>query len=216
MTKSTLNETRGIAGKQMVEPTFLITILTFPSVIFTILLTIVVAYWLFVIIGALDIHVFSDFHLGNLFSLAGTPLPVTSSIFILWNWILTTLGTYYFVLPTPDVVWQFLMGLAVFTFCSLLSFYLTTQVIRPFQQAFLVTEIPIGDKLIGKTCVISTLRVDEKFGEAFYKNNRGTEILLYVRATLPNTLTKGSNALIISYSATENTYIVTSYDDVLN
>lgn len=207
---------KDITGKRMVEPTFLITILTFPSVIFTILLTIVVVYWLFVIIGAFDIDIFSDLHFGDLFSLAGTPLPVTFSIFILWNWILTTLGTYYFVLPTLDIVWQLLMGLAVFSVCSLLSFYLTTQMIRPFQQAFLITEIPIGDKLIGKTCIISTSRVDEKFGEAFYKNNRGTEILLYVRAILPNTLTKGSNALIISYSATENTYIITSYDDVLN
>lgn len=203
----------------MVEPTFLVTILTFPSVIFTILLAIIVIYWLFVIIGALDTDILGDFDVGDLFhiaSFAGTPFPITFSILTLWNWILTTLGTYYFVLPAPDVVWQLLMGLAVFIVCSLLSFYLTTQVIRPFQQAFLVTEIPIGDKLIGKTCVISTSRVDEKFGEAFYRNHRGTEILLYVRATLPNTLTKDSNALIISYSMAENTYIVISYDDVLN
>jgi len=206
-------------GTPMTEPAFLVTILTFPSVIFTILLAIVVIYWLFVIIGTLDIDTFGDFDIGDLFniaSLASTPLPVVFSIFTLWGWILTTLGTYYFVLPMPEMLWQLLMGLAIFIVCALFSLYLTVQLIRPFQQAFLITETPIGDKLVGKICAISTSRVDEKFGEAFYRDGKGTEVLLYVRATTPNTLTKGSKALIISYEATENTYVITSYDDMIN
>jgi len=113
----------------------------------------------------------------------------------------------------PELFWQVLIGL-ILLFSSLwLSAYISVFLIRPLKPLFIVEEIHAQESLIGKTCVISTLRVDEKFGQAHY-DDKGAGLILAVRAKTPNRLTKNVEVLIIAYDSADDTYTVASLDDL--
>jgi len=205
------------------EHSFFSVALTFPAVLFSALLAVILIYWLFIILGVLDIDLFSGIDIfsgeeGSSFDflipagLAGAPFIVIISFLILCSWVLSMLGTYYFVLKMPVLLWQIITGL-ILLFSSLwLAAYISVFLIKPLKPLFIVEEIHAQHELIGKTCVISTLRVDEKFGQAHY-DDKGAGLILAVRAKTPNRLTKNTEVLIVAYNDGENTYTVASLDD---
>lgn len=65
---------------------------------------------------------------------------------------------------------------------------------------------PKGD-LIGKECILTTLRVDEGFGQASYDDG-GAGLILTVRCEGENDLTRGSRAVIVDYHEAHDTYTI--------
>ena len=63
------------------------------------------------------------------------------------------------------------------------------------------------ENLIGQVCTISTLKVTERFGQAFFDDGAG-DLILQVRCEAENTLTRDSDALIVGYDADNNVYEV--------
>lgn len=204
------------------EASFLTTILTFPPVILTILLGIILIYWIFVLLGALDIDVWGDIsegeNMGDFLVAAGLaeiPFTIVISLWVLCSWVLTTVATYYLMFPLSSELAQFAMGLGIFVVGIAIALFMTTLLVKPLRPLFVTHEIHAQDKLVGKVCVVSTLRVDENFGQAAY-DDKGAGLILAVRAQTPNRLTKGAKALIISYHSNDNTYFVTSYDEIIS
>jgi len=206
------------------EHSFFTVALTFPAVVFSALLAVILIYWLFIILGVLDIDLFSeiavfsseegsslDFLLPA--GLVGAPFIVIISFLTLCAWILSMLGTYYFVLKMPALVWQILAGLGLLFISLWLAAHVSVFLIKPLKPLFIVEESHAQGELVGKTCVISTLRVDEKFGQANY-DDKGAGLILSVRAKTPNRLTKNTEVLIVAYDENENTYTVASIDDL--
>lgn len=220
---------------------FLNAILAFPTVIFTILLGVVVVYWLFVLLGALDIDLLGDAdldghghdlsldghghadghldghghghghghadhgdadaeHSGGLagliqaLGLGGVPVTLMLSILILaaWSFCLGALelfgngsGTGWLSLAAP------LGALA-------LAVPVTGFVIRPLRRFFASLAAPQNRDLIGKMCTITTLRVDERYGQAEVEDG-GAGLIVQVRSTDPGRLNRGDRALIFDY-----------------
>lgn len=229
---------------------FLNAILAFPTAIFTVLLGVVIVYWLFVLLGTLDInllgdadldghghtdldvgghghagagghghiethldghgHVHADGHghgdhdadtdaehaggfagLIQALGLGGVPVTVMLSILFLAAW--------GFCLGAMELLgaggWQAVvaslaaLGLAV---------PLTGFLIRPLRRFFLSLAAPQHRDLLGKICTITTLRVDERYGQAEIEDG-GAGLIVQVRCSGSDRFGRGDRALIFDY-----------------
>jgi hypothetical protein len=225
---------------------FLNAILAFPTVLFTIPLGVVVVYWLFVLLGALDInllgdadldgHGHTDLHVdghghvdGHHFDghghhahdghghghgdghdghdgheggvagliqalgLGGVPVTLMLSLLILTAWVFCIGGGQLLGPESPD--WQewaaalVSLGLAV---------PVTGFLIRPLRRFFRTITAPQHRDLLGKICTITTLRVDERYGQAEVEDG-GAGLIVQVRSTDPGRLSRGDRAVIFDY-----------------
>jgi hypothetical protein len=210
---------------------FVSALFAFPTFIFTVLLGLVVIYWLLVLLGALGIEIFdisglgeaaegmdaASTGLGGLFvslGLAGVPMMVLISLLVFWAWLLAFFGTEYLVSLVSGGLTRVLIGAVVVLLAIGGAVLLSALSIYPFHQVFM--GLPAAQRgqnaLVGKVCKITTLRVDERFGQAVFDDG-GAGIILAVRSRQPNSLGKGSKALIISYDQIADTYDVRRYDD---
>lgn len=230
---------------------FLNAILAFPTVLFTIPLGVVIAYWLFVILGALDInllgdadldghghtdldvgghghtdlevsgHGHADAHLDGhgdahgadhgdadagdadaehpggfagliqALGLGGVPVTVMLSLLILasWGFCLGALEVFGYGGWKSVAAPVASLGLAV---------PVTGFLIRPLRRFFLSLAAPRHRDLLGKICTITTLRVDERYGQAEIEDG-GAGLIVQVRSTDPGRLNRGDRALIFDY-----------------
>jgi len=212
------------------NPDFWTTILTFPTVLFTVMLGVLLLYWVFVIIGALDLDIFTpdaevdaDLDLEpdasaagftdllSSLGLGGVPFMIVLSLLVFFAWMLSVPATAYLVLTLPNTLAQLLMALLVLAGSLLGSLLITAQLVRPLRQIFSSqSSVVTRDRLAGKLCTITTSRVNEHFGQAQF-NDGGAGLILSVRADTPNTLRKGSQAVILEYNAVEDSYWVAEF-----
>lgn len=196
---------------------FLTTLMSFPAVVFTALLLMMALYWCLVIIGALDLDFMVHSGLDDLFDAAGSagvPITVILSVLVLTGWCILMPLTHYVILPLPGETLRWGAGAAALFGVGLLSLWLTTHLIKPFKPLFHAHSAYAGEHLLGKLCVITTSRVDEKFGQAIYED-KGAGLLLSVQADTPNQLQKGSKAVILSYDKQNHSYTVAAYDEII-
>lgn len=209
---------------------FLTAILAFPTVLFTIPLGAAVVYWLFVILGALDIdflghghldldaHGHADLHLDghghvdgqvhdghdlgdgggvagaiHALGLGGVPLTVMLSFLLLSAWVFCIGGMELIGPKAP--AWQS-MGVAL---ASLgLGVPVTSLLIRPLRRLFRTIAAPQHRDLLGRICTITTLRVDERYGQAEVEDG-GAGLIVQVRCNEPGRLSRGDRAVIFDY-----------------
>jgi hypothetical protein len=194
---------------------FLQALIQMPTAIFSLLLAFVVAYWLLVIVGALDLDV-SDLDVdlsdasGTADSLAAlglkdVPLPVWLSVFVLVGWTLTILGVH-FLTSGPLGAW------AVFAVAAVLGVVLASVASRPLAPLFKTHPAIEHRALVGRTCTITTLRVDETFGQALVDDG-AAGLLVQVRCQESGELERGSQALIFDYNPDEGFFHVARFED---
>ena len=243
---------------------FLHQIMALPTVVFTALLGIVFVYWLFVILGALDIDMVDvggdldgvgegaldgvaegsidaaaeglqgaadtidgaaesagvgaegipgENGLSEGLSLLGfmswlglrnAPLTVVLSLVVLLSWGASVLGMRYFSASMGSGP---MAALTVAFAAVMISLPITGLLSRPLGPLFHTREAEARRDLVGRTCVIETGSVDEKFGVAtVHEDGRWPRI--EVRSRDPNALRRGAEALIVAYDPHDETFRV--------
>jgi len=205
---------------------FYSTLFSFPTGIMTILLAAVLLYWGLVILGALDIDVF-DFDvdapegaeasgggmgLFPVLGLTGVPVTVAISLLVLWGWLFTALGSQVLDTLVADGTVRTLLATLVLLLSVVVAVGVSAVSIRPLQRFFDTPEARRRSSLVGQVCTVTTLRVDEAFGQAEFDDG-GAGLLVQIRAKEGNGLTKGAKALIISRDERISAYWVRPYDD---
>lgn len=196
---------------------------SFPTIIMTIPFGLIALYWLMVIIGALDLDIFSidtdvpeDAGGFGVFlaaaGLTGVPTMVALSIPILLGWLFTALSSEALRYLATEGVWFILGGFLVLLFSLTLAVFFSAVLIRPLRRFFVSSEGLRQAEIIGKLCVVKTLHVDEEFGQAEFDDG-GAGLLIQVRAREGNGLSKGSKALIIGRDEERDAFLVQLYDD---
>ena len=237
-------------------------ILAFPTVLYTIPLGVVLAYWLFVLLGALDIdllghghldahghgldvagHGHADLHLdghghvdgpahhghvhdghvhdghdagdgddaGGLagmihaLGLGGVPVTLMLSVLVLSAWVFCIGGMELVGAGAPG--WQ-KAGVALGSL--VLGVPVTSLLIRPLRRFFRAIAAPQHRDLLGKICTITTLRVDERYGQAEVEDG-GAGLIVQVRSHEPGRLTRGDRAVIFDYK--DEIFYVGSLDE---
>jgi hypothetical protein len=91
----------------------------------------------------------------------------------------------------------------------MLSVFLTGRIVQPLSSLFVTHEACSKQSLIAQSCEITSMTVDEQFGQAKLEDG-GAGLIISVRAKQPNALTKGHKAMIYDYDAEKNVYFIST------
>lgn len=206
--------------------------LQFPTVVFTIGLGIALVYWVFVLLGALDIDLFGDAGgagkgLGDALTagkggaqadgdgdgLIGTvPVTISLSVLLLAGWCGSLLTMHYAAPSLAPTFGKWLPAL-VLPATLIAAILVTSIAVRPLRKVFHVAEGKSRRDYIGHTCTIITGRVDHDFGQADLEDG-GTVLRIAVRMDASERkLGRGDRALIIDYDNAREAYVVESVAD---
>lgn len=200
----------------------------FPTLIYSVLLGIVVVYWIVGMLGLIDLDFGGDADLdldidsdvnvsvGGLtgllltFGLTGIPFTLVISIIILICWLISFYLQFYLLTWLPDGWLYYLLGTVSSFIIFLISLPITAIAIRPLKGMFKSVETTTSNHLVGKDATIATSKVSETFGQARLFND-GAEILVDVRCDPEHTLKMGDKVLVVEYLQDNHAYIVTPY-----
>lgn len=196
---------------------------TFPSAIPTVLLSVLLIYWLMSIIGMADMgdaieadavhagHDLPDVHTlaGYLVALGlgGVPLSVAASVLVFFTWLLTALLHQYVLAWLPGDLLRYLAGSAVLLLAAALSIPIAARVLGPMRGLFVKHAARSNASLVGLDCKIVTQTVDKAFGRAEV-DGHGASINIRVWAEVPNALARNSRAIIVAYDDATEQYEV--------
>lgn len=190
---------------------------------FTILLLVAVAYWIFVITGLLGMELFDiewdveadadagaggdSFAISTLkfFHVGEVPIMVIFSFFSLSMWVITYLSASY-VHDSDIAPW---IPILLIGPNLLLSLLITRFALLPFRSFFrsLNDVQSARTKIVGQVCLITSLEVTQKHGQAEIAQD-GPSIVLNVKCKKGEQFRKGDAARIDSYCKESNTYLV--------
>ncbi|MBI1889722.1 MAG: DUF1449 family protein [Burkholderiales bacterium] len=210
-------------------------LVSFPTAVPTVLLAILLIYWLLSIAGIvdmgdnLDVDVgHHDFEIGHheidaghaatseistlagylvALGLGGVPFSIILTLLVFFTWLATALVHQYFLAFVPTQLLQILLGILTLVVAGALSIPICAKLIKPMRPLFVKHHARSNRSLVGLTCKILTQTVDEKFGRAEVSDN-GASLNIRVWAKTPNTLTKNSSAVVLSYDENTQQYEV--------
>lgn len=222
---------------------FLHIALSFPPVLFSALLVLVVIYWFFVILGVLDLDLF-DFDLDldldvdldldadvavdgaleggskalaaifSALSLGRVPVTISLSILTLYAWILSFSGTYWLT-NSLGAAPGFLLRSGLFLASLFVATAAAGLTVRPLRGLFETTTRRGQETLIGKVCVVTTGQVSDSFGQATLEDG-GAGLNLSIRCdTEDNGIKRGDKVLIIGYDNEHSYYLVEPYESLM-
>ncbi|MEZ5509924.1 MAG: hypothetical protein R3F47_08480 [Gammaproteobacteria bacterium] len=201
---------------------FLTNIFTYPTAIFTVILGVAVIYWLFAILGlvdmdVLDVDVDLDTDLEGLTGLAGllvtlgltgVPVTVVVTVLALLGWLISYFAVHLLFFWPAGSWLSYAVGTVVIPVALAVSVPVTAQIVKPLKPLFRKAYANAPQKvLMGQPCLIRSTRVDMGFGEATATVD-GASLILKVRADPAKQLKKGDRAVLIEYRAAENSYLV--------
>jgi hypothetical protein len=206
---------------------------SFPTAVPTVLLAVLMIYWLMSIIGIVDLGESLDIHTetGHLdgieaahgghevpdmhtlagylvaLGLGGVPLSVVASVLVFFTWLGTALLHNAVIAFLPTDILRTAAGVAVLLFTAALAIPISARVIKPMRGLFVKHNARSNSSLVGLECRIVTEKVDPGFGRAEVANSGGG-INIRVWASAPNDLRKNSKAIIVAYDETTRQYEV--------
>ncbi|WP_211183714.1 OB-fold-containig protein [Pseudoalteromonas arctica] len=201
---------------------FLNLALTFPTVIFSALLLVVMLFWLITLIGFADIDMFeSDLELdvdasqssglSSWFSMGfgGIPITVSISLVVMSSWLISIYAHKFFAYLLGDGIWFYIFGVLMLVACLLIAIPVAAIISRPLQRFFSSAETSKSSDLLGLECVVVTGKVTNTFGQARVKF-QGTEQLLEVRTENDEQFTSGDTAVLLEHLKEQHSYIITA------
>lgn len=209
---------------------------SFPTIIFTILLAVLVLYWLMAVLGLVDIEVL-DFDLGELdldaanntslnnvdalaglmlkLGLNGVPVTIIVSFISLFGWLICYYLVHFGQPLIPDNWFSYVIGLGIALVSFFVAGFITALVIKPLRPLFKSAVQQSGKYLLGQVAIVRTSRVDEGFGEATLEDG-GAGLILKVRADSGVQFKLGDRVVLFEYLSDSNAYRVISEDEFAN
>lgn len=203
--------------------------LQFPTVVFALGLCVALVYWVFVLLGALDIDLLGGghHHLGDVvgsakggaealkgvdadggvwngLGLGRVPLTISVSVILLVGWIGSLLLMHYVVPSISSSGW---VPALVLPLVLIAAMVVAAVLVRPLAPVFAFREGKSNRDYVGHTCTISTGSVDEGFGQATVEDG-GTVLVIPVRCDRQGKLARGDKALIIDFDLERQAYVV--------
>ena len=149
--------------------------------------------------------------------MAGVPITVTLSLLAVGGWFVALLGTGLTDAADLPLLVAVAAGLGVLVAALAAGVVTARLVVRPLARVFASTEAESRDAFVGRTCVIRTGTVTDRFGQAEADDGSGATVLVQVRVVNGSEpdLRQGSVALIVDYDPVAEIFLVCPVDDVL-
>ena len=146
----------------------------------------------------------------NMMGVRGVPITVVTSFVLLWAWVISMVGTKLLgAAAATFLVGGFVAGTSV-----LGSLVLAAISARPFRKVFVTPAAPSRVSLVGKMCIVTSAKVDDKFGRAEIEDG-ATGFVAEVRCPQDNQLTRGQKALVYRYDPADGVFFIGPVDDAL-
>ncbi len=198
-------------------------IASFPTAVFTFVLAICILYWLFAVLGVVDLDILDvDFDTGSeanalagvmlKFGLNGVPVTIIVSFLALFGWLLSYYCVHYLSPYIPQGLFRVLFGLMILVAAFLVAVMITAMIVKLLRPFFQKMEQQTIKRMLGQTAVVRTSKVNNVFGEAFL-NDGGAGLILKVRSYDDKVFAKGDKVVLLEYLEAENVYHVISEQD---
>jgi hypothetical protein len=222
--------------------TFFENLFAMPTGIFTILLALVLLYWLFFMFGLFDLDLLGSADgalegaaegalegaaeaaaegaaegaltggLGGILGalrLRSVPVTVSLSFVVFFAWLTSHLLRGWLDSALPGG----LLEVLVFIGAVAVGVFGASLAVRPFARLFVEHRARGSADLVGQIVVITTGRVDERFGQG--RCMTADSLLLDVRAPSRLGLKRGDKALIVAWDEEHRTFAIEPADPVL-
>lgn len=213
---------------------FLVNISSFPTVIYTTLLVVVVGYWLLALTGTFDLDAFDvgvdiDFEVDvdgdvseigrvagllTTLGLTGVPITIVISLLFLNAWIICYFASLLMpTLPQIIVLIQLLISIGIAIASFMVSILTTAIMIKPLKGLFRkINQAPKSKSLLGSTCRIRSSRADHDFGEAecFHE---GASLIVKVRTAGDLTFSTGDSVVLIQHNNENDFFNIVSEEE---
>ena len=145
--------------------------------------------------------------------MSGVPMSIVGTFFTAFGWVFSFLGMSF--LPATGLA---LGGTALVAVIGLgataLALGATVVATRPLKKLFRLAPVTQNSDLVGRVAIVTTLTVDDGFGQALVDDEGGSSILIQARSReADNGLSRNSKALIFEYDRVDRVFYVTPYDE---
>lgn len=203
---------------------------SFPTIFFTVLLIVVVIYWLFTILGVFDISLL-DFDIdisadGDIssanaltglmmrFGLHGVPVTIIISLIVLFGWLLCYYLVYFLSPLFSTGLLRLLLGLPALIGSLYVAVLLTSFVIRPLRPFFHKTQQETIKRVLGQVAIVRSSVVNEQFGEVSLADG-GAGLILKARTMGATEFHRGDRVVLLEYVPEQYVYRVISEQEFL-
>ena len=201
---------------------FLQTALTFPTLLYSVLLAFCVIYWLLAATGLMDLdaldgllgddgdshHASDSAGLLARLGLGGVPIMIVLTVLSFFGWTVT-----YFVhllvlqhLPAPL---RMLGGIATLVGALVPGVFVPSLLLRPVRKLMVKLRPPVAPRILGRVGTVISPEVDGNQGRAEFADG-GAGLILQVRVAPPGRFLRGDRVVLLEHDATANTYLVIS------
>jgi hypothetical protein len=184
---------------------FLSTAFAFPTILFSAALTVVVVFWVLVLLGAADHDSFDgDVEPAGIGAsgLGGVPVAVAASLLIAIGWFTSLTGSVLLHRSNLAGIPYAALACTVLAAAVLVAWVVTRRLVRTVAKLFPEERVPSRQDFVGMTCTVRTGRVDAGFGQAEVRARDGSTAVVQVRqldAKGEGPLAAGSTGLLYQY-----------------
>jgi len=150
----------------------------------------------------------------NALHLRSVPATVVISFIVTFAWLASVVTMQLLTRLAPALL-GVPVSLGVLLGSFIVALPLTSVAARPLAKVFAPKHAPVKSDFVGRTCVVRTGTVTNKFGEATLPDG-GAGLVVRVRVEDGKQLGRGEQALIVDYDAERETYLVEPMRDVMN
>ena len=217
---------------------FYTTALTFPTLLYSILLAFCVVYWLLAATGLVDsdtihgllhhhdgldgIHTHHHHDSGSSDSagmiarlgLSGVPFMLILSVLVFFGWLITYFAQLLVLQYLPDPL-RVLVGIGVLIVALLPGLVLTSLLLRPVARLIMKLRPPVPPSVLGKAGSVISPTVTESGGRAKFDDG-GAGLILQVRAPPGITFHRGERVVLLSFDAQRDSYAVIAESEFLS
>jgi len=217
---------------------FYTTALTFPTLLYSILLAVCVVYWLLAATGLVDndtIHGLLHHHDGldgidtghhhhaeasdsagmiARLGLSGVPFMLILSVLVFFGWLITYFAQLLVLQYLPDPL-RIIAGIGVLVVALLPGLVLTSLLLRPVARLIMKLRPPVPPSILGKAGHVISPFVTEHEGRAEFADG-GAGLILQVRAPAGTAFNRGERVVLLSFDETAHAYAVMSESEFLS
>lgn len=211
---------------------FFDTISSYPTSIFTIILGVMLVFWIFAILGMLDIDLIpteidedvfgADVNfdgevpgfvgLLHTLGLTGVPFTIVVSIISLIGFTISYFISDLFIMPFDSVLIRYLAGTLLLIGGFGVAIPVTAKLIKPMKPLFVKHYAPSKKDYIGHVCTIASSKVSDSFGIGIIETG-GTPLQINIRSPNQTPFEKGMTARIADYDETQDVFDVISEEE---
>lgn len=201
---------------------FIQTALTFPTLIYSIVLTVCILYWLMASTGLVDMdgadHILvGDGDAGDWHSAAGilsrlglgrVPIMIVLTLIAFFGWLVTYYFQLFFINLVPGSgVMRYVIGTGVAIAALIPGIVVTALILKPIRILLHKLRPEMPPSILGKTATVSTPTVGPDYGMAAM-NDGGAGLNLQVRYAEQDIIKRGDPVVLLEYIPTQNAYRV--------